>query len=183
MEHTTRGNLNLIQQQRDAVTSCGMCEAEVLFYTSLIYSWSWLSVKTSARHGLPILWLMVYRSSLYKGFSCKQEQSEGAVARGGNVQGANDATSCSLCLRALSSGSSSSLKSCSEADVHCLCLKCSKSYSTVKCQICGHTPSSQFFSLSMPAFAYSRASSSRYGQKHEKCWKSLAVTIRLWYTL
>lgn len=168
MEHTMRGNLNLIQQQRDAVTSSGMCEAEVLFYTSLIYSWSWLSVKTSARHGLPILWLMVYRSSLYKGFSCKQEQNEGAVARGGNVQGANDATSCSLCLRALSSGSSSSLKSCSEVDVHCLCLKCSQSYSTVKCQICGHTPSSRFFSLSMPAYAYSRASSSRCGQKHDK---------------
>lgn len=76
-----RGNSNLMQQNCDAVTSGGMCEAEVLFNTSLIYSWSWLSVNTSSRHGLPILWLMVYRSSLYKGFSCKQEQNEGAVAQ------------------------------------------------------------------------------------------------------
>lgn len=178
-----RGNLNLIQQQRDAVTRGGMCEVEVLFYTSLIYSWSWLSVKTSARHGLPILWLMVYRSSLYKGFSCKQEQNEGAVARGGNVQGANDATSCSLCLRALSSGSSSSLKSCSEADVHCLCLKCSKNYSTVNVRyVVTHPP---LYSFPCPC-QFTRIPGHHLADMDKNMTnklKSLAVTITLWYTL
>lgn len=51
---------------------CGdTCDRRV--FTSLMYSWSWVSVKTSVDDGFPILWAMVYNSSLYRGFNFEQK--------------------------------------------------------------------------------------------------------------
>lgn len=78
-----------------------------------MHSWSWPSVNTSSDDGLPILWTMVYSSSLYRGFSCRQKWIESTIGRKEGMTVTDD-TSCSLWRRAFSSGFSSSLKSWSK---------------------------------------------------------------------
>lgn len=184
MEHMMRGNLNLIQQQRDAVTSGGMCEAKVLFYTSLIYSWSWLSVKTSARLGLPILWLMVYRSSLYKGFSCKQEQSEGAVAGEGGMCRALMMLPLAPCVCALSPQGPHLLSNPAVKQTHTVSV-----WNAVKAI---QRSNVRYVDTHPPLYSFPcQCQFTRIPGHHladvdknmTNKWKSLAVTIRLWYTL
>lgn len=67
--------------------------------------------------GYPSCGLWCTEAPYTKALAVNGNKMKVQLHRAANMQGPNDATSCSLCLRALSSGSSSSLKSCSEADL------------------------------------------------------------------
>lgn len=169
--------------QRCSFQRCDVAKRRLSHITSLRYSWSWLSVKTSARDALPIVWLMVYSSSLYNGFSCEQTLNEDAV--GGERQ-KTCRTSMAIprapCVYGLSLRGLRLLSDPrGKQSQRCLRMPRDQKYSTVKCHTRGYAPSSLLFSSSAPVYVHVRVTAA--GRKDEyihtqKKWRTKAVIFQ-----